>query len=559
MTGHAGASPCSLPALSLALLAGCAHAVDDEPRLQQVELPTCADPVAAHGALDDGMPGAGIDFVHSLAGLDPDSTRLDQHSAELSAGVVAADLDGDQQVDLFLPQAVGPNALYWGVGEASFEAAAPGHGAELPDVISQGGSTADFDGDGLLDLLVLGRDSLSLLHNTGQRSFVDRTEEMGLSAAPGTSAVSAWADFDRDGDLDLFVGNYGRTTLPMAEDNPWNSLWRNDGDRFTDIGETLGRSLQYPGATLHATWRDFDYDGDPDLLVLNDRGSVLTHSLMLENLGADDQQDWLWQDRISESGMGILRNPMGASVIDLNGDGLRDLWFSAIGGTQAFRAEGPWQFVDVSQHWSVDLSSWEDSISWAVVDLDLAGNGDPGILLTYGPLAHDEEDSTIDLWLNQADRFLGHGRDEAGESSFAAADEVFPVDTHGNSRGVARADLNHDGVPDVVIGRIEASPLVLLGHCTEARRLVVNLRDPGSTNHFAIGALVTVTAGGRSQIREVSADGPGPFSASDPALLFGLGDAEQVDALTIRWPDGRHETFTQLCAHCRITVSAPSR
>ncbi len=546
-----------LAPLCMVLLAGCSQP-EPQLRLQQDELPTCEQPVEQPGALTDSTTDSAVDFVHSPAGLDIELSRLDGHVEELSAGVVAADLDNDDWIDLFLPQLGGANGLYWGGPGTSYTSAGTDHIAALADEFSQGGSVADFDGDGLLDLLIVGRESLALLRNQGERRFEDVTEQMGLEPEPGTSASSAWADFDGDGDLDLFVGNYGEAAEPGPESNGWNSLWRNDGDHFTDIGESLRGTMERPGQTIHASWRDFDYDGDPDLLVLNDRGAVLESSVLLENQGDDELPGGRWLERLRDALAGPLLQPMGASIIDLDGDGLRDLWVSNIGRTQAYLGQGNWQFLDVSLSWTEDLSSWQHAVSWAVVDLDLAGHGDPGVLLTYGPLSHSLEAEEQQEWLNQGDRYLRQQRDEDGTVRFVATDDVFPVDTTGNSRGVARADLNRDGVPDVVIGRIEASPLVLLGRCTDAQRLVVNLRDPNSRNRFAIGALVTVTAGGRSQVREVSADGPGPFSGSDPALLFGLGDASQVDALTIRWPNGDSETFTQLCAHCRITVHAPA-
>jgi hypothetical protein len=525
--------------------------------IDQVPLPSCTNPVGLPGAFLDGMPDSGLDFIHSSGDLLDEHSRIAAHAGELSAGVVAADLDADGFVDLFLPQLSGANGLYWGHGDGSYSAAPPGHGAELIDAACQGASIADYDGDGLPDLLVLGREVLTLLHNNGDRSFLDVSSAAGLTPAEGTSATSAWADFDDDGDLDLAVGNYGGEPTSSGGNPTSNALWRNDQGHFTEFGQSLREAVEGPGATLHMLWRDFDDDGDPDLLILNDRGAVMPPSVLLENLGEDGGQ-WSFQDRLLASGTGRLEQPMGASIVDLDRDGQRDLWFSNIGRTQAFSGNGTWQWIERSASWASNLSTFEDAVSWAVVDLDLAGTGDPSILITYGPLLGEYEPLDEQEWLHQPDRFLSPEWDLSGTLRFVAADEVFPVEMTGNSRGVARADLNDDGVPDLLIGRIDGTPQLLLGRCTESQRLAVKLHAPGTSNPFAIGARVTVSAGDRSQTREVSADGPGPFSASDPQLLFGLGSATQLDTLEIRWPGGRTEKFEDLCSHCTIRIEAPT-
>jgi len=524
--------------------------------IDQTPFLPCTNPVASPGAFLDGMPDSGLDFVHSSGNLLDEPSRLNAHSGELSAGVVAADLDADGFIDLFFPQLSGPNGLYWGHGDGTYSEATPGHGAELTDAACQGASIADYDGDGLPDLLVLGREVLTLLRNRGDRSFEDVSSSAGLIPAKGTSATSAWADFDGDGDLDLAVGNYGGEPTFSGGNPTANTLWRNDDGVFSEIGQSLREAVEGPGATLHMLWRDFDNDGDPDLLVLNDRGASLPPSVLLENLG-EDGEDWGFVDRLLTSGTGRLEQPMGAAVIDLDRDGERDLWVSNIGRMQAFSGNGPWQWIERSAAWASNLPTSPDAVSWAVVDIDLAGTGDPSILTTYGPLLGEFDPLDEHDWLNQPDRFLRPEWDLSGTLRFVAADEVFPVEMTGNSRGVARTDLNHDGVPDVVIGRIDDPPQLLLGQCTESQRLAVELHAPGSSNPFAIGARVSVTASGRTQVREVTPDGPGPFSASAPQLLFGLGSATQLDTLEIHWPGGRTESFEDLCTHCMIRIEAP--
>ena len=565
---------CFLPAPSdlcrsagLALLVVCGACTEQTPNLglSSEPLPACADPVGSPGAFVDVAPVSGLDFIHSVDGLAHSGNQLyndGEHLAEMNAGVVAADLDGDGWVDLFFPQSVGASALYWGAADLQFKEAGPEAGLAFETSILTAASAADFDGDGLLDLVTVGGDALHLMHNEGGRIFREVTAEFNMSATPGLGTSTAWADIDVDGDLDLFVGVYGRDSRVDESylATSWDSLWRNDGGIFTDIASTLPYPGDSDGGVIAAGWRDLDGDGDPDLVQANDEGPWLEDSFFWENLGLDDSGQQQWRDRKAEAIPGPLANPMGMAMRDLDGDGWRDLWFSNIDRTEVFQGREPWSWIDRSADWAAPLPTGRAAVSWSVVALDLDGDGELGLLLTYGPLAKRAEDIADAFddprdYLDQPDRFLQPVRDVNGVFGFVAADDVFPEPMIGNARGVAVADFDRNGTPDIIVGNVDAAPSLLVSRCTAAGRLVVELRDHLSSNGFAVGAVVEVEVAGRVQQAEMLGGGPGTFSGSGPVLMFGLGEAERVDRLSVRWPDGDQTELHDLCAHCRIEVS----
>jgi enediyne biosynthesis protein E4 len=521
-------TPTPMPTLSL---------LTDDP------LPACSPSAAG---FDDGTPASGVVFSVDPNGQvePPTDPELEVFFDDIAAGVVLADLDDDGALDLYLPQIVGPNALYWGRGDGTFEEGAPGPDAARTDQLDASASTADFDGDGDLDLVVSGTGTLALLRNEGDRTFEDVTAAFGIAPRHGSPGTTAWADFDGDGDLDLYVGtNQGDGSYPAPE-----SLWRNDGGTFTDL--LAGRLAidDLPSLGLHAIASDLDGDGDADLLAVHDGGPVFTPTRFWENAGTDDAGDPVWLDRTADTGTAGIDFGMGAALADLDGDGQDDLVTSDIGAMGVFRRDGPWSWIDVRASWTPGLPEEKTDVSWSVVPLDLDGDGRPGLLITYGSLGFPDVVPDVE----HADYFL-RGDGEGSEFTMSRSPDVFPSPPTESSRGVGVGDINGDGTPDVVIGRIRAATSILTTRCTDSARLVVDLRDDGSDNRFAVGARVSVQ-GDRSTSADVRAGGIGTFSGSGPTLYFGLGGASETETLTVRWPDGVEETFTDVCANCRVRI-----
>ncbi len=527
-----------------AVLAGCTGGSS----LDSQELPACDDPVVGP-RFSDGLPGSGVSFLHDRdiqAPPDADPS-IDDFLVEIAGGVVAADLDADGHADLLFTQLGGPPELYWGRGDGTFDGPDADAFADALPELGSAASAADFDGDGLLDLALGAFGRFVLLHNRGDRRFADVTEELGFSQQAGLVAALSWADPDQDGDLDLFLGRHVIRGNPHVGQitSARSQFWRNEVGGFTDQTAAFAYPGGDGGVALHGRWSDLDGDGDVDLVQSNDLGPWHVNTMLLENRG-----DGSFVDRLPDSGIPVLDAPMGAAVRDLDGDGERDLWFSSFGTHEVFRGAGGWSFVDVSLIWASDVPEEPEWTSWSVVDIDVDGDGEPSLLVAYGPLEVQPPDGPGqqpgEALQDQPDLLLT-GSDWSPEV------DAFPSPQVGSSRGVGLADFDENGVPDVVIGHIGGAPSLLLGRCTEAQRLVVRLVDPGSYNRFAIGAEVSVEAGGVTQVQEVVAGGRGTFSGSEPELFFGLGDAQSA-SLVVRWPDGGEERFEDVCAGCRVVI-----
>jgi hypothetical protein len=170
-------------------------------------LPPCEDPAPAPGALRDVTENSGIDFVHAQwsgdLGVDP---LMDDIVRSFGGGLAAGDLDGDTHVDLFFASHDGNNALYFGLGDGRFERAGDESGVAFPGALAMGASTADWDGDGRLDLAISELHRTRFLHNEGGRRFADWTDTLSVPGSDGLGTTLSLADLDGDGDLDLHAG-----------------------------------------------------------------------------------------------------------------------------------------------------------------------------------------------------------------------------------------------------------------------------------------------------------------------------------------------------------------
>lgn len=519
--------------------------------------PECSDSGSPSGQFIDGLASSGVSFVHSVDKLWPFEPNdfTTPLAFTIGAGVVSADLDRDGNVDLVFAQTVGPNEVWWGRGDGEFEAGDPGDLA-LEEEWSSSLSAADFDGDGDLDLAVAFLDGMALLRLDEQRQFVDVTDASGVDGGTGWAGTLSWGDYDHDGDLDLYEGRHSTAVYdPDIVEAAPDHFWENQAGLFTDAVSSFPFPNGQDGAWLHGVWQDFDLDGTLDLLQVNDFGQTSANTFLWSNEGPSEGNSWQWSDKAPDSGLGMLAFPMGAAVRDFDGDGWVDLWFSDIGKVSLFRSLGPWSWIESSLTWAGSSTHVLSDISWSVVDIDLGGNGRPSVLVTYGPLPSEEDDPGFDA--HQPDRFFVQEQSLGEDIAFVdRSEQVFPATQDGNSRGVGLADLNSDGVPDLVIGHIGDPPSILLGRCNEAHRVVVDLDDPTTANRFGVGARVDVEADGKQQTQTVRAGGRGTYSGSDPVLFFGLGAATRIEQLTITWPDnGEVQVLENLCSHCRISVT----
>jgi enediyne biosynthesis protein E4 len=511
-----------------------------------------ADPCAAF-RLREVAAESGVAFRH-----DPGRSEGRHLPETMGSGVAWLDYDGDGWLDLYLVQS-GPfppdgsagaaNRLYRNLGEGGngrFEDVTERSGAGDRGY-GQGVAAADADGDGDTDLYVANFGPDAFLRNRGDGTF--ERAEAGL-AAGGWSSSAAFGDVDGDGDLDLYVARYvrydpghglfcgdfeaGRRDYcdPSLFEGENDLYFENRGDgTFRDATAHAGFG-EANGRGLGVVFTDLDGDRRPEVYVAND----LTVNLLFRNRGDGTFEDVslfsgaaVNREGKAEAGMGIL-------VADVDGDLAPDL------GVTNFDAEtntlyrnlstpGEPQFEDVSAPSGFGPPSYNLlGFGLAAPDLDL--DGDVDVYVANGHVYETPRWDTVTY--AQPDLLLaGDGR-----GRFADCRRAVPPVEPRVSRGLAAADYDNDGDPDLAIQNLGTAPYLLRNEIDRGDRwLGVALRGR-APNPGAVGARVILTTARGRQLRQVTA-GDSYQSTSDPRLLFGLAEGDEPKELEIDWPSGK--------------------
>jgi hypothetical protein len=494
-------------------------------------------------------------------------------------GVAIFDYDGDGVNDVFLANgttfeghATGPplvSHLYHNDGHGRFTDVSREAGFTI-EGWAQGVCVGDYNNDGKPDLLVTYYGYNHLYKNLGNGKFQDATADVRLPVM-GTryGAGCSFLDYDRDGWLDLFVSNYvdldvakspkpganefcewkgipvmcGPRGLPLGH----NALYHNNGDgTFTDVSDKAG--ILKPGGRygLGVAAFDFDNDGWPDIYVACDQ----TPSLLYHN-----RRDGTFEERGVEAGVaynfdGQLQSGMGVAVADYNGDGRLDIAKTNFSGDlpSLFRNDDGKFFTDVSQQAGLGANHL---LGWGIAFVDLDDDGWKDVVMANGHVYPEVDRAAVgDRYLQRTlvYRNLGNGKFQDVTAQAGPA-----LETLRPARGLAVGDLDGDGRPEIVIVNMNAPPSLLKN--TGPRQNFLSLLLTGSkSNRSAIGARVTVEAGGHRQIDEVMSGGS-YYSHNDFVLFFGLGPASTVDRLEIRWPSGGIQEWKAVSANRKLLVT----
>ena len=527
-------------------------------------------------AADDGRFGrvftdvseaSGIRFRHENGG-----TGKKLLPETLGSGVAVLDYDGDGRPDLFFvqcrgldrdPSAAGRCALYRNLGDGTFADVSAAVGADIA-IAGMGATVADFDGDDDDDVYVTGVDRNALLENRNGR-FVDVATELGVGGArwrdrkgvehPAWATAAVFFDADADGDLDLFVAHYVEwtvdsdiyttidgvrkafTTPDRYRGLPCRLYRREANGRYVDVSEAVGL-LKHEGKALGVALWDFNADGRLDVFVANDtRPNFLFVSTPD---GGYREEAALRQAAYDENGR--ARAGMGVDIAALGEPPAPTVAIGNFSGEalSLFRwsADGVFESIAAA---SGLVQATLPMLTFGVVFEDFDYDGRLDLVLANGHIEPEVQAFfPSERFAQPALLFRGapHGR-------FVAVDrEAGPaLATPRVGRGLATFDLEGDGDLDLVLTSNGGPPTLLrndLGDGAANHFLRVRLRgQPPNTR--AVGAVITVRSEGRVRSRCVRT-GSSYLSQSDWVMSFGLGHSSTVEALTVRWPDGRTTT-----------------
>ena len=497
-------------------------------------------------------------------------TPLRQLPETIAGGVALVDYDGDGLLDVYVvqggtfpPDPSRPNTgdrLFRNRGDGTFADATERSGiARMKRGYGHGVAVGDIDNDGHPDLFITRWRSYALYHNRGDGSFEEITDQAGLGGDRDWPTSAALADLDNDGDLDLYVCHYlvwdtehpklcQRTTFAALSERAEpgqmynycvprlfpalpDHLFRNDGGRFVDVTAAAG-ILDRDGRGLGVVAADIDADGLVDLFVANDT----TANYLWHNLGGMKFEEAGVSSGVACNADGAFQAGMGTACGDLDGDLRPDLFVTNFYGesTSFFRNLGSGVFGDQTN--AIGLAAPSRFFLGFGVDLLDADNDGRLDLATANGHVNDERP---DYPYKMPAQLMMGGNDGRLHDVTQSAGEPWTIPRIG--RGLCVGDLDNDGRVDVVL-MPQTTPLVFCHNQTNSKGHAVSFLLEGTrSNRDGVGAVVTVTAGGRA--RRAWRLGGGSFlSASNPRIHFGLGD-DRIDEVLVQWPSGQVDRF----------------
>lgn len=500
------------------------------------------------------------------------------------SGVAFLDYDNDGWVDIFLlngtrlegfPKSKEPTSkLYRNKRDGTFLDVTTKAG-----LLSSGWASSvcagDYNNDGFEDLFLTYWGKNSLFKNTGKGTFTNVTKEARLSTEGiRWGSGCTFVDYDRDGNLDLFVANYLKFDLTTAPEpgKTANCLWKgipvncgpkglptdtnllyhNSGDgTFTDVSESSRISEVKGRYSMTAVTTDFNNDGWPDIYVACDS----TASTLYRN-----NRDGTFTDVALESGTaynedGQAQAGMGVTIGDFNGDGLLDIFKTHFADDLPvlYKNSGRDFFDDASRAAGFDHTRY---VQWGTGFADFDNDGAPDILIATGNV-YPEVEKLFPEYAHRGPRLiyrnLGNGRFKEVTAQ-AGPGALTPK----SSRGTAFADFDNDGDIDVLIMNMNEPPSLLRNDYMNRQTGPLNnwlkIKLIGTkSNRSAIGARVQVKDGVRLQIQEVTSQSS-YYSHNDLCLHFGMGQSQKAIQVEVRWPNGQTEIVKDLAVNQTVRI-----
>ena len=554
-----------------------------------------------------------IQFVNEV--LDQEDFNIFNYRNFYNGGGVAiGDVNNDSLPDIFLISNLSENKLYLNRGNFKFEDITQKAGVKGTKAWSTGVTFADVNGDGFLDIYVCNsgnreRDDRSneLFINQGNETFVEKAEAYGL-ADKGFSTHAAFFDYDRDGDLDMYLLN--NSFIPVGQLNYRNfrnerdklgghKLFRNDGETFIDVSEQAGIYGSIIGFGLGITLGDVNDDNWLDIFISND--FYERDYLYINN------RNGTFIERVKDEMGHISLSSMGADIADLNNDGTLDIFVTDmlpandehLKQTSTFENydlyqrklgldyhhqimqnvlqvnNGDGTFSEVARMAKVDATDW----SWGALIFDMDNDGLKDIFVANGIL-RDLTDQDFLRFLGDKNRmeqasagkkfnykeFLNqipsrgvpnYAFKNLDDLNFNNEAKPWGLEGPGFSNGAAYGDLDRDGDLDLVVNNNNSKASVYRNWSVEKNKThYIRIRLVGEgKNANAIGAKMKLYQRGKFQYLQQMPN-RGFQSSVDHVLVFGLGtDSSPLDSLEVIWPDDKMKTYKNISIDRELIVS----
>lgn len=520
--------------------------------------------VSAEPIFIDVTDSAGVKFEHSDG-----RSGLRLFNEFLGSGGGFFDYDGDGDLDIYLVNGVVQtdkaqdkklhNVLYRNNGDGTFTDVTKDVGVGSI-AYGTGATVGDYDNDGDLDLYVTNFGQDQLYQNNGDGTFTDVTKQAQVGNLNwGTSC--AFADVDGDGDLDLYVANYAAYNPkddkqckergvhvycgPHAYPAVHDTFYKNNGDgTFTDVSAVYRPPDLIPQHGLGVTFGDSDGDGDADLYVANDQDP----NFLFQNNGKGKFLEVALISGVCYNDMGKEEAGMGTDFGDYDNDGKLDITVSN------YQTETNTLYHNYDTNFFVDntIASGIAEIThgylgWGIKFFDYDNDGYQDIFVANGHLM--DNISVLEKHVTYPQRNLLFRN--LGDGTFT---NVIPQEDGLSlkkvSRGAAIGDYDNDGDIDILVTNCNQRP-DLLQNVVGNRNNWIQIQVVGQkSNRSGIGAKIKVVTGTYVQYREVQSGGS-YLSFHDLRVHFGVGKAEQIDLLEIRWPAGQIDSATHLSVNHR--------
>ena len=542
-----------------------------------------------------------LNFINSLEDRIGQLSVVDYLYYYNGAGVACGDVDNDGLTDIFFVSNHGKNKLYKNKGNFQFDDISKDAGVEGLSDWKTGVTMADINADGYLDIYIcsvgdyMGLEGSNELYiNNGDNTFSEKAADYGLDHT-GFSTQAAFFDYDRDGDLDMYLVTHAkfnaRAVNRIVAENlqpheGLNYLFRNDNGKFADVSESAGIRNAQRGYGLGITITDFNNDGWDDIYVTNDFYEGDFYWI--------NNQDGTFSESLKKYFGHVSLFSHGCDAADMNNDGYQDVMTVDVSPQNdiverlSFNADA-WdayryklsfghhdqvsrnclqinrnglQFSDVALLSGVSATNY----SWSMLLADFNNDGDKDIFITNGASRRLNDLDYIDfaskdsmryapqLSMRQVDEAIHHMPVEKtknffyqaeGELVFEARSIAGGINEETVANGASYADLDNDGDLDLVTNNMNELARVYENQSNKISKgnyLRVQLKSSDDKNTFGIGAKIYIKTREGYQMQQLQTT-RGFLSSVEPIAHFGIGTNQIIDSLIVVWTDGKSQVI----------------